>query len=117
MVSSLREAGAIPIGRTDLGDAAGVREANTRKAGIASPAYALIEANARGWTSPLILALFAVSVATLTSFFVVKSRTAGPMLQLHFFRDPTFAAANAVAAIISFGLFGIFIIRLRSATR
>lgn len=36
--------------------------------GIASLTYALIEANARGWTSPLILALFAVSAATLTAF-------------------------------------------------
>jgi len=76
--------------------------------GIASLTYALIEANARGWTSPLILTLFAVSALTLTAFFVVESRTASPMLQLHFFRNPTFAAANAVAAIVSFGMFGIF---------
>lgn len=76
--------------------------------GIASLTYALIEANARGWTSPLIVALFAVSAATLTAFIVVESRTTSPMLQLHFFRNPTFAAANAVAGIISFGMFGIF---------
>ncbi len=76
--------------------------------GIAALTYALIEANDRGWTSPLILTLFALSAVTLTAFIVVESRTSSPMLQLHFFRNPTFAAANAVAAIVSFGMFGIF---------
>jgi predicted MFS family arabinose efflux permease len=37
----------------------------------------------------------------------VERRSASPMLQLSFFRNPTFSAANTVAAMVSFGMFGM----------
>ena len=70
--------------------------------------YALIEANGFGWTSPLILTLFAIAVLGLASFVLVEHRSSSPMLQLGFFRDRTFAGAAACAGIVSFGMFGSF---------
>ena len=70
--------------------------------------YALIEANNYGWTSPLILSLFAIGVTTQAAFLWVESHSSSPMLPLRFFRNPTFAAGSTVAGLISFGMFGIF---------
>ncbi len=70
--------------------------------------YALIEGNASGWTSPLIMTLLAVAVLGLLAFLFVEHRSSSPMLQLSFFRNRTFAAANSVASLVSFGMFGMF---------
>jgi DHA2 family methylenomycin A resistance protein-like MFS transporter len=70
--------------------------------------YALIEANGRGWTSPLILTLFAIAVVAGTAFVLVEHRSRSPMLQLVFFRNPTFTAGATCSAIVSFGMFGMF---------
>ena len=42
----------------------------------------------------------------LAAFFLLESRSESPMLPLSFFRIPTFAAANVVAASVFFALFG-----------
>ncbi|MBN1631907.1 MAG: DHA2 family efflux MFS transporter permease subunit [Thermoleophilia bacterium] len=70
--------------------------------------YALIEANNYGWTSPLILALFATTAVGLAAFILVELRSSSPMLELRFFRNPTFTAGAVCAAVISFGMFGMF---------
>ena len=75
---------------------------------LGSLTYALIEGNAQGWTSPLILTLLAIAAAGLVAFLVVERSAGSPMLQLSFFRIRTFAAANVVAAMVSFGMFGMF---------
>jgi EmrB/QacA subfamily drug resistance transporter len=78
----------------------------TGTAGLFFLVYALIEGNARGWTDPLILGAFAVSAVFLGIFFYVESHRDSPMLPLRFFKIPTFAAANVVAAAVFFALFG-----------
>ena len=78
----------------------------TGTAGLFFLVYALIEGNGRGWTDGLILGSFALAAAFLATFLVIESRTTSPMLPLSFFRIPTFAAANAVAATTFFALFG-----------
>ncbi len=70
--------------------------------------YALIEGNTKGWTSPLILTLLFGAAAGLIAFLLVERSSKSPMLQLSFFRNRTFTAANTVAAMISFGMFGMF---------
>ncbi len=75
---------------------------------LGSLTYALIEANNYGWTSPVIISLFATATAGAVAFLWVEVRSASPMLQLKFFRNPTFAAAVACAGLISFGMFGMF---------
>ena len=44
----------------------------------------------------------------IVAFIVVESRTPSPMLQLAFFRNPTFSGAAFCGAVVSFGMFGTF---------
>ena len=74
--------------------------------GLATLTYAFIEANTYGWTSTRILTCFIVSAVSLGLFIVVERRGKSPMLQLEFFRDPTFSGANMVGVVISFAFFG-----------
>src|SRR5439155_24180404 len=78
----------------------------TGTAGLFFLVYALIEGNARGWTDGLLLGAFALSAVLLAVFFYVESHRESPMLPLSFFRIPTFAAANVVAAAVFFAMFG-----------
>src|SRR2546430_3564008 len=78
----------------------------TGTAGLFFLVYALIEGNARGWTDPLILAAFGLSAVLLVVFFYIESHRESPMLPLSFFRNPTFSAANVVAAAVFFAMFG-----------
>src|SRR5438132_6293076 len=78
----------------------------TGTAGLFFLVYALIEGNARGWTDVVILGAFALSAVLLAVFFYVESHRESPMLPLSFFRNPTFAAANVVAAAVFFAMFG-----------
>jgi DHA2 family methylenomycin A resistance protein-like MFS transporter len=75
---------------------------------LGSLTYALIEANNHGWTSPLILGLFATAAVAGALFIWTELRSTSPMLQLKFFKNRTFAAAATVAGLVSFGMFGIF---------
>jgi EmrB/QacA subfamily drug resistance transporter len=76
--------------------------------GLGALTYALIEGNNRGWRSPTMLGLLIGATLLLAVFLLVERRTRSPMLQLAPFRDRTFAAANGVAWLISFGMFGMF---------
>ena len=44
---------------------------------------------------------------SLALFLVVELRGRSPMLQLEFFRNPTFSGANLVGVIVSFAFFGV----------
>ena len=74
---------------------------------LGSLVYALIEGNARGWRSPVIVTSFVVAGVTLILFLLWERRSSSPMLQLHFFRNTTFTGAVTVAALVSFGMFGM----------
>lgn len=85
----------------------------TGTAGLFCLVFALIEGNARGWTNPVIIGMFLLAAVLLTVFVIVESRRPSPMFPLSFFRIPTFAAANAVAAAVFFAMFGsIFFLTL-----
>jgi EmrB/QacA subfamily drug resistance transporter len=75
-------------------------------AGLFSLVWGLIHGNGDGWTSPGIVASFAAAAVLLVAFLVREARTDQPMLPLRFFRSRTFAAANAVSFLMSFGMFG-----------
>jgi EmrB/QacA subfamily drug resistance transporter len=70
--------------------------------------YALIEANQHGWTSPMILSLFAVAAIGLVAFVLLEQRQRLPMLDLSLFRNPTFAGANVVMFLVALAMFGVF---------
>ncbi|MGH2920709.1 MAG: MFS transporter [Gaiellaceae bacterium] len=71
--------------------------------------YGLIEANQEGWTSPLILSLFAVAALGLVGFVLLEQHQRVPMLDLALFRNPTFAGANAVMMLVGLAMFGVFL--------
>lgn len=70
--------------------------------------FALIEANSYGWTSPMILGLFALAIASGVVFVLLELHQRLPMFDLTLFRDSTFAGANAVALLVSLAMFGVF---------
>ena len=70
--------------------------------------FALIEANNYGWTSPMILGLFALALVSGGVFVLLELHQRLPMFDLTLFRDSTFAGANVVALLVSLAMFGVF---------
>ena len=75
-------------------------------AGLGLLLWSLIEAPARGWTSPLVLAAGAGGLAALALFAVWERRSSHPMLDMRFFRNRRFSAAVCSVGLVTFGLFG-----------
>ncbi len=63
---------------------------------LAGLTYGLIEAPARGWSSPGVVASLAVAALAAPAFLLVEHRRAHPMLPLRLFRSRQFSGANAV---------------------
>jgi len=80
----------------------------TSAIGLFALTYALIEANAYGWTSTRILAAFGVAAAALVAFVLLERHQRLPMLDLSLFRDRTFAGANTVMLMTALAMFGVF---------
>ena len=80
----------------------------TSAIGLFALTYALIEANAYGWTSARILALFGLAALSLAAFVLLERHQRVPMLDLTLFRDSTFAGANLTMLLVSLAMFGIF---------
>ncbi len=76
--------------------------------GLFALSYALIEGNAKGWSSAEILGLFAAAAVLLGGFVLLESRQRLPMLDLSLFKIPSFVGANVVAMLVSLGMFGVF---------
>jgi EmrB/QacA subfamily drug resistance transporter len=70
--------------------------------------YALIEGGAKGWTSGIILAAFAVATVSAGAFVLIESRSADPMVDLSFFRVRAFSGGLLSMGLWAFGVFGIY---------
>jgi EmrB/QacA subfamily drug resistance transporter len=81
----------------------------TSAIGLFSIVFALIEAHRYGWTSPLILSLFAIGAAAIAAFIFLELHQRLPMLDLSLFRSGTFTGANIVAILVTMAMFGIFV--------
>ncbi len=77
--------------------------------GLFSLVFALIEGNRRGWSSPLLLALFSAAAVLLAGFIVQQSRRKQPMIDLGLFRKPAFAGTQIAAFALSASLFAMFL--------
>ena len=77
--------------------------------GLFSFVFALIEAHRYGWTSGLILGLFALGTVALAAFVLLERHQRLPMLDLSLFRSGTFTGANVVAILVTLAMFGIFV--------
>ena len=58
------------------------------------------------WSSPVMLTVIGVSVASLGGFFVAERRAAEPVIPLRLFGNRTFALTSAIGLIVGFALFG-----------
>jgi EmrB/QacA subfamily drug resistance transporter len=79
-------------------------------AGLSALLYAITEGPGNGWSSPNIIAAFAVAGAAIAAFVAWEMRAEAPMLDLGFFSDPRFTVAIAAIAALFFGLFGLMFI-------
>lgn len=77
--------------------------------GIACIAYAIIEGQNDGWTSPSIVAAFVAGIAAMTAFVIVESRISHPLVDLRLFRRPSFAASNIAGFVVFFAYIGIIV--------
>jgi EmrB/QacA subfamily drug resistance transporter len=68
--------------------------------------WAIIEAPAKGWTAPEVLAAFALGSVTMAVFIWWQATTEHPMLDVRFFKNPRFSAANLAITLTFFAMFG-----------
>jgi EmrB/QacA subfamily drug resistance transporter len=73
--------------------------------GLGALVFGLIEAPARGWGNPLVLAGLIVGVVGLVAFVLAEAHLPSPMMPLGLFRSPTFAGANLLTLLL-YGAFG-----------
>ena len=74
--------------------------------GLLGIVYALVRANALGWTSPTVLGAASAGATLLAGFVVWEQRANSPMLPMRFFRSRAFSATNGVSLAMYFGMFG-----------
>jgi EmrB/QacA subfamily drug resistance transporter len=84
-------------------DLAGTVLAST---GLAALLYGIIEAPSEGWGNPAVLTAFAVGLVGLVAFVAWEAFTDHPMLEIGFFRNPRFSAANIAVTLVFFAMFG-----------
>ena len=74
--------------------------------GLAALEIGLKEAPDRGWRSPLILGLFALSAVSLAGFIRRVLGRAAPIVELQTLRDRNFAVGSLLSFVLGIGLFG-----------
>jgi EmrB/QacA subfamily drug resistance transporter len=72
--------------------------------------FALIEGNASGWNSPIILASFGVFIIGLGAFIAVERRVRKPMVHLRYFASRAFVVGLLMVGIINFCFYGIMLL-------
>ena len=74
--------------------------------GLTALVWAIIEAPAKGWTDPVVLAAFGLAALALASFAAWELRAPAPMLDVRLFANPRFSAASGSITLVFFALFG-----------
>ncbi len=74
--------------------------------GLFGIVWGVVRGNAQGWASTEILASLALGTILTVAFVLWELRSPAPMLPMRFFRNRTFAAANAASLFMFFGMFG-----------
>ncbi|WP_320784370.1 MFS transporter [Streptomyces sp. CRN 30] len=77
--------------------------------GLVALVYGFSEAESRGWTDALVLALFAAAVVLLAAFVWWQTRAPVPLLPLHVVRDRNRAGCFLTMMLAVIGMFGLFL--------
>ncbi|MGW4687044.1 MFS transporter [Streptomyces sp. NPDC004244] len=78
--------------------------------GLGALTTAIVEANARGWGSALVVTCLVVFAAALAGFLVVEGRSADPMLPLHLFGRRAFSATSLIGVLLNFAFYGLIFV-------
>ncbi|MBF9066862.1 MFS transporter [Streptacidiphilus fuscans] len=78
--------------------------------GLGALTGAVVEANAQGWGSPLVLTCLAVFVLALVGFLRVERRSADPMLPLRLFGHGVFRTTSLIGVLINFSFYGLIFV-------
>jgi len=70
--------------------------------------FALVEGQKYGWTSAVILGLFAAAVVAFSLFYWREHRVRQPLIDFSLFRSVNFAAGNATGLLLSAAMMGAF---------
>ena len=84
--------------------------ASLSMAGLGALLYGVTEGPARGWTSPFIVASFAVGALGLAAFVAWERRVDEPMLDFGFFRNRRFSGPVVAIMTLFFGMFGLIFV-------
>ncbi len=76
--------------------------------GLSGVLYGIIEGPNYGWTAPATLGPLLSGLAVLVVFGLWELRAEHPMLDLRFFKNPTFSSATAAINLVFFAMFGTF---------
>jgi EmrB/QacA subfamily drug resistance transporter len=102
----------VPLARLRLSESVGANRhldlpgVALASGGLLGVVYALVRANALGWTSATVLGSAIAGAALLAAFVAWEQRTSTPMLPMRFFRSRAFSATNGVSLAMYFGMFG-----------
>ncbi len=80
----------------------------TSTLGMASVVLGLVEAGAKGWTSPLTLGALGAGLALLAAFVRIETRAEEPILPLRLFANATRTTANVSRGLMYAGMYGMF---------
>ncbi len=74
--------------------------------GLGSFLFAIIEGPNSGWTSTTVVTAFVLGVVGIIGFIGWEQHTDHPMLDMSFFKNPRFTAANSAITLTFFAMFG-----------
>lgn len=74
--------------------------------GLVLVLWAVIESPTSGLTDPTVVTVFGIGAVVVAVFIVWELRIDHPMLDMHFFRNPRFTAANIAVTLVYFAMFG-----------
>lgn len=77
--------------------------------GLVAIVYGFSEAQPRGWSDPLVVALIAGGVVLLAAFVWWQSRAPYPLLPLHIVKDRNRAGCFLTMGLAVIGMFGLFL--------
>src|SRR5439155_16224881 len=101
--SQLGPAGRQDVRRPQRSSAVAASSSAPNQVGIV---WGLVRGNEVGWGSVQIVGAIVAGLLLLAAFAAWELRAPAPMLPMRFFRNRTFALANAVSLLMSFGMFG-----------
>lgn len=74
--------------------------------GFMAVLWAIIEGPSMGWSSPKVVTALSAGFLVLAAFIGWELHTEHPMLDIRFFRDRRFSAANIAITLVYFAMFG-----------